>query len=76
MIKSEKGRTEISGSIIELSADLDAVIRGFRTALKNGGTPAQLIESLISSAVLLSGVSDEDMDAALEKLKLVHPDFL
>lgn len=76
MIKSEKGRTEISGSIIELSAELDAVIRGFRTALKNGGASAQLIESIISSAVLLSGISDEDMGAALEKLKLVHPDFL
>lgn len=76
MIKSEKGRTKISGSIIELSAELEAVIRGFRTALKNGGAPAQLIESLISSAVLLSEVSDEDMDVALEKLKLVHPDFI
>lgn len=63
MIKSEKGRTEISGSIIELSAELDAVIRGFRTALKNGGASAQLIESLIAALLKLNGMVPGDKNA-------------
>lgn len=81
MIKSEKGKTEISGTVAELSADLESTIRGFRSALKNGEIPEQLIEKLVADAVRCSGMSKEErikeaLDATLEMLKSALVDSL
>lgn len=70
MIKVNRGNIEIAGSSAEIINDLADAIKGTKCALKNGGAPESLIETMISDAVRYSNMTrDERIKDALKTLQ-------
>lgn len=70
MIKVNHGNIEISGSSAEIMNDLADAIKGIKCALKNGGAPESLVETMIADAVRYSNMTrDERIKDALKTLQ-------